>query len=262
VVCGTDDLVAFCTARTTETAHDALGSGSRDDPFILCSAAQLVALSEHPESWNAHFRLGADVDLNAFDESTMAPIGNAASLFHGTFDGCGHRITGLHRASPSMDHVGLFGVVGGRGAKIRNLRLEGVDLSGYDWVGGLASVIERGASVVACSSSGRVSAHRFAGGLVGSGSTARLAASSARGTVEVSVSRAGGLIGSLVESRLEASYAIGDTRSSATAAGVREYLGGLAGSAYHSRVVATYATGTVSIDGSSGTRAGGLTGRA
>ena len=259
--CGTDALVSFCSTRQTETAPDSLGSGSRNDPFVLCSAAQLVALGEHPEIWDAHFRLGADVDLGAFDETTLFPIGDTSSPFRGSFDGCGHRITAFHRASPALDSVGLFGVVGGPGATIRNVHLDAVDVAGRDWVGALAGVIERGASVTACSASGRVSGREETGGLVGLGRSARIGMSSTDVSVEVTGRRAGGLIGSLTESRLEASCTTGDTHSSATEGGAIEYLGGLAGMTYYSRVVDAYAVGSVGVDGSSGARVGGLIGR-
>ena len=104
----------------------------------------------------------------ALTENPWTPIGNAETkLFKGTFDGDGHKITGLKITSGS--YIGLFGYVG-EGAVIRNVNLVGASVSGESRVGALIGRIVGGATVSNCSvdsASKVVGTGSNTGGLIG-----------------------------------------------------------------------------------------------
>jgi hypothetical protein len=121
------------------------------------------------------------------------PVGT----FWGTFNGTNYTITGLYINRPSADDVGLFGYTGA-GAKIDNVVLTDVDITGHNRVGGLVGSNSE-ATVMNCSSAGEVSGHGNygAGGLIGYNSKGAITSSSS--TVNISTtgegSDTGGLIG-------------------------------------------------------------------
>ena len=73
---------------------------------------------------NKTVTLGADIDLSAYD---WTPIGSISSFATGiTFDGGGHKITGMKVTAcndSSLAMVGLFGVIGG--STVKNLYVSG-----------------------------------------------------------------------------------------------------------------------------------------
>lgn len=108
-------------------------------------------------------KLLRDVELTG----TWAPVGDSSTPFKGTFDGDGHKITGLKITSGS--YIGLFGYVGA-GAVIRNVNLVGASVSGESRVGALIGRIVGDATVSNCSvdsASKVVGSGSNTGGLIG-----------------------------------------------------------------------------------------------
>jgi len=104
----------------------------------------------------------------ALTENSWTPIGNAETkLFKGTFDGNGHKITGLKITSGS--YIGLFGYVG-EGATIKNVNLVGANVFGVKRVGALIGQIKGNATVSNCtvdSTSHVTGSDSNTGGLIG-----------------------------------------------------------------------------------------------
>ncbi len=152
------------------------GTQEPTDPYQIATAADLIALGETPEDYDKHFILTADIDLDpnlpggkVFDKAVIAPsVGNAdreygGTPFYGVFDGNRHTIS--HLTIKGKNFLGLFGWLGG-GAKVKNLGLAGVSITGSGrWIGGLAGL--SCGSVVSCHSTGAVSGKERVGGLVG-----------------------------------------------------------------------------------------------
>ena len=108
-------------------------------------------------------KLLRDVELT----DTWTPVGDSSTPFKGTFDGGGHKITGLKITSGS--YIGLFGYVGA-GAVIENVKLAGAEVSGTERVGALIGRIVGGATVSNCSvdsTSKVVGSGSNTGGLIG-----------------------------------------------------------------------------------------------
>lgn len=108
-------------------------------------------------------KLLRDVELTG----TWAPVGDSSTPFKGTFDGDGHKITGLKITSGS--YIGLFGYVG-EGATIKNVNLVGASVSGESRVGALIGRIVGDAAVSNCSvdsASKVVGSGSNTGGLIG-----------------------------------------------------------------------------------------------
>ena len=104
-----------------------------------------------------------DVELT----DTWTPVGTSSEPFKGTFDGNGHKITGLKINAGS--YIGLFGYVG-EGAEIKNVNLVGASVSGESRVGALIGRIVGDAAVSNCSvdsASKVVGSGSNTGGLIG-----------------------------------------------------------------------------------------------
>ena len=104
-----------------------------------------------------------DVELT----DTWTPVGTSSEPFKGTFDGNGHKITGLKINAGS--YIGLFGYVG-EGAEIKNVNLVGASVSGESRVGALIGRIVGDAAVSNCSvdsASKVVGSDSNTGGLIG-----------------------------------------------------------------------------------------------
>lgn len=112
--------------------------------MILTDADQ-PALPEYTTFTNSVIRLKNDIDFAGYNWWPIAGCGPALRFFGGNFDGNGYAIRNLYVNKPGETSVGLFGLAGGEGSCIRNLKLEGGSVSGSQYVGafvGQASVTE------------------------------------------------------------------------------------------------------------------------
>ena len=129
------------------------------------SAAELIKLAADCayDAWSDNVDVLLDRDIDLSGES-FSPI----PVFNGSFDGQGHRITGLHLATDGSNQ-GLFRFLRSK-ALVQNLRVTGeiAPTVGREYVGGIAG--ESAGKLVNCEFEGRVSGLNYVGGLVGDNS--------------------------------------------------------------------------------------------
>ena len=182
------------------------GSGTADDPFLIATAWDLIALGHTEPDYDKHFLMVADIDLSGhtFDRAVIAWDANAltpdfeGTPFTGTFVGDNHVIRNLHIEGEGC--LGLFGRLAGsavvEGVVLESCAIEGQtgtigglagesfgsvsqscvagDVTGENRLGGLIGV-NRG-SISCCCTDGDVAGRDVVGGLVGyNGSDARIA---------------------------------------------------------------------------------------
>ncbi|MEH0152701.1 T9SS type A sorting domain-containing protein [Limibacter armeniacum] len=143
------------------------GSGTSQNPYLIKTANHLVTLNTTPSDWTGkYFKLSNDINMAG---KTFTPIGNAAQLFNGTFDGNHKVITNLTvTAGTSADGTGLFGTFKGY---VNNLGIENISINafGISKVGGIVGYMT-GGTVTDCYTKGGsidVGNGGWAGGIVG-----------------------------------------------------------------------------------------------
>lgn len=108
------------------------GIGSKNDPILIYTAAQLKLLANNVEEGitnynNVYFKLMTDIDLNNFEWNPIGTVGHLRP-FKGIFDGGGHQIKNINAvledASNPIEGNGLFAYISG--GCIRNLAISGV----------------------------------------------------------------------------------------------------------------------------------------
>ena len=248
-----------CTAAGTFTQ----GDGSAGDPWQVSTVAQLDHIREHRDK---HFKLMNDIDLTDYlasggggyiqwSTAGWMPIGDnsggLATYFTGTFNGDGHKITGLTIDRPSENFIGLFGRT--NGSTIQNLGVEiagSGSVRGEESVGALVGFNE--GSIINCYATGMVNGNSYIGGFAGqNGGGGTLSNCYATGTVTGTSpgNQIGGLTGyNNLGASISNCYATG-------AVSGNELVGGLAGFNYGS-ITYSYATGAVNGN----TYVGGLVG--
>jgi hypothetical protein len=224
----------------------------------------------------------ADIDVGDGDPAQFLTIGTPdEGPFTGVFDGNGKTISGLRRLRAYDSYVGLFGIVDGEDAQIKNVTLSGpqvhsetgryiaalvgllregtvsncharaADVSGMNFVGGLVGKSDQG-SVTDCTISAVVGGTMRVGALIGQSYYGEVVRCRAVGEVRgLGASWAiGGLIGE------NSSGPLTECRASCTVTG-DTCVGGLAGDNPLAEVARCSAGGTVS----GGSDVGGLLGR-
>ena len=136
------------------------------------------------------FYLANDIALTG----AWTPVGNGVSavkdFFAGTFDGCGHTISGLN-----VQGQGLFAAI--NQAAIRNLNVSGTVNSTVSYVGGIVGKVQAG-TIENCSFSGSVSSSKskaYVGGIAGGLNSANVTISGCANTADVTGGYAGGILG-------------------------------------------------------------------
>ena len=201
--------------------------------------------SGETQNSSACAKLMKDIDASASAEANdWTPIGNNDKQYAGTFDGLGHKITGLTFNNPGQDYAGLFGVVG-EGGKVMNVGLEGGSITGAYNVGGVAG--RNYGMVTGCYNTGDVSGSgRFIGGVVGENSEN----SSVENSYNTGTVSGGDYVGGVVgdnagRSSVENCYNTGSVFG-------MNYAGGVVGRYYSGSVINSYYDKTaVKIDGAS-----------
>lgn len=187
-------LLLIVTASASQTQYSG-GSGSRDDPYLISTVNDLLALAADANDWGGHFRLTADIDMAEVPRDTICMIGDASIPFRGTFDGAGKRILHFTCICPDRDRVGLFGHIRAIDGGVRDLRLVDPNVEGVTGisVGGMVGHLGTGRVTGCHVEGGRVSGNMAVGGLVG-WSYATLVGSTAQAKVRGHYS-VGGLVG-------------------------------------------------------------------
>jgi hypothetical protein len=158
------------------------GLGTSVSPYQIRTTQQLLNLANHTEDYGKYFILTADIDLSGqtFTTALIAPDIDPAvqylqgTDFTGSFDGDGHKITGLTINASATNHsfLGLFGQVNTPGL-IKNLGVENVSVTTGDnaqLLGSLVGYAHTGSTISNCYATGSVTAGAnvlYIGGLIG-----------------------------------------------------------------------------------------------
>jgi hypothetical protein len=189
--------VVIHTLSLTASAAYGGGSGTPDDPYLIFTAEQLNAVGAQPGDWDKHFRLMADIDLSGYRQSEFHRIGTPEhGRFTGTFDGNYRTISNFQWSREWDRYVGLFGIVEGEQAVVKNVTLVNPsvtsDIGAY--VGALVGVV-RTATISNCHvRGGTVSGENCVGGLVGRREGGTITDCTVTATV-CGANRVGGLLG-------------------------------------------------------------------
>ncbi|MHC4460526.1 MAG: GLUG motif-containing protein [Planctomycetota bacterium] len=152
------------------------GSGTPNDPYLIIDANQMNAIGADSSDWNKHFKLMADIDLSSFTGTSFNIIGEyvgwgdpANKPFTGVFDGTSHKISNFTYSLTGNSYIGLFRLVDGTNAVIKNLGLINPNVN-VQTGGGAASLVgqmQDGTIINCYVKGGSITADTWVGGLVG-----------------------------------------------------------------------------------------------
>ena len=168
-------LLIICCCCLSAQAKYGVGTGEPNDPYLIFTAEQMneIGLSVNSDDLDKHFKLMADIDLSGFTGTAFNIIGNNITKFTGVFDGNSHTISKFSYDSIDTDYIGIFGVVRGEDAEIKNLGLidPNVDAGIGSRVGSLVGYLRRYGTITNCYvKGGSVTGDESVGGLVGKNS--------------------------------------------------------------------------------------------
>ena len=232
------------------------GAGTEGMPYQISTIAHLNAIRDNSDSSGEdylarglYFALMNDLDFEDTDgngadyvysdvsdtenDKGWLPIGHdteertsfQGTAFSATFDGDGHVIRNFLISRADEDYVGLFGVLQ-FGAFVKNLGVEGVNVGGKAFVGGLVGESNQG-KITSCYSTGSVTGMgERVGGLVGRASPTDATITSCYSTADVTGSDVvGGLVGGIATAAITSCYSTG----SVTGTGSGTFIGGFLG---------------------------------
>ena len=222
-------LLALClvmalvpmTAFAEETPSFGGGTGTQEDPWLITSQEDLIALAEFLNSGNAgtfdtenagvgnchgyYFKQTADIDLTGV---SWEPIGYSGSYyFAGNYDGDGHSLTNAvstGKVDPDgFATAGIFGWVAFGSVEnlhVKNANFVATGQNNYSYVGGIAGVCY-GSSIKNCSvensslESRRNNNNNCAGSIVGYSYNGIFEKCAAENNRVTSMAYAGGFVG-------------------------------------------------------------------
>lgn len=210
------------------------GNGTSGDPYQISTCVQLQAMEN---DLSAYYVLVGNVDCSGTSSwnsgQGFAPVGpgGLSPSFTGSLDGQGFRVSNLF-IDRVAGRVGLFG--GLSNASVQRLVLTNLDISGIDFVGGLAGVTTGTTTISQVFTSGSVTAAEDlslgrTGGLIGQmqGATVSECGTNIAATATGADRAVGGLIGYLVCTASNCS--VSDSYALGTIIGPDRYAGGLIG---------------------------------
>ena len=204
------------------------GIGTESSPYLISTADDLRQLATDVNGGNGYsgtyFKLTADIDLGG-EGNPWTPIGwyNSYSNnnpFNGTFDGNGHKITGLYINASNSNYQGLFGYIDS--GTVKKLGVVDAYVTGKSWVGGVAGYID--GTVTDCYNTGLVTGSNYVGGIVGTNSGT---VTNCYNTGSVSGSSyVGGVVGVNSYATVTNCYNTGSVSGSSYVGGVVGYIAG------------------------------------
>ena len=171
------DLIIIATDNKGNSVSYTLRLGKYDydegtKTYTVYNAAGLLAWNEAvQEDLSLNCTLNADIDLTGMSWGLIGSNANGSSTtddYQGTFDGQGHRITGLSitTSSSTNEPASLINSIGNNG-KVKNLQLVDVTLTVQQERSIGAIAVYNYGNITACSATGTVTSQEgHAGGLV------------------------------------------------------------------------------------------------
>lgn len=128
-------MVSFDPSKYVATDPSLRPGSSEDNPIVITTAEDLIALRSQLADGDNYIVLDADIDLNGIDWQVLCDENTRSKI---CLDGRGHVISNLHVSPTSRQNGSLIGNLTGW---VRNLGLEDVSVS-VSWycVGGIAGV--------------------------------------------------------------------------------------------------------------------------
>jgi hypothetical protein len=246
------------------------GTGEPNNPYRIATANDLNDIGNHSEDRWSHFVMVNDVNLADYNGTQFNIIGNSTTRFAGVFDGNGHTVFNFTYECNNTNYVGLFGVVDGENAEIKDVALvePNVDGGNGDSIGALVGWLDGRGGIRGCRvNGGKVSGEDNVGGLVGRNSVGTISNCQAMtcvwgnyqtGGLVGWVSMKGGIVlncsaGSSVQGETYTGGLVGantgyisNCRASGVVEGTSNGTGGLVGFHFYGMVSNSYFTGQVS----------------
>ena len=172
------------------------------------------------------YELTANINLTTY--TSWVRIGDNTNNYTGDFKGNGYTIDNLTISRSTESYVGLFGAFSST-ARIESVGITNANVTGSEFAGALVG--GSNGEIIACWSTGSVTARRVVGGLVGwTGSTITSSYShaSATGTQASTSDHVGGLLGASQSGTVRNSYSTGRVTRATGATTLN--VGGLIGS--------------------------------
>lgn len=222
------------------------GTGTAEDPYLICAPVHMQQIGANPDDWDKHFKLTADIDLSAYTDTQFNIIGWYEDgldnePFTGVFDGNGHTISNFTYSSAGANYIGLFGYIAGQTAQIKDLVLidPNINSTAGISIGALAGCIAGGTVSDCYVKGGTITGNKMVGPLAGRTGEATILRCFATSDVMGGGGGIGGLIGDAWYTTISACYATGSVTANSWD------VGGLVGHQYGGEILTSYATGTV-----------------
>lgn len=164
-----DEYPVFADEENIAYVFPFAGEGTQSNPYIIKTENELRTISAYINNhsgWSSkHYKLGADIEIsNNSIDNNFVPFCSVVNAFSGSFDGCGHSISGIN-ISAEESNVALFRVLAANG-RISNLILKNFTVIGNKNVGALVGT-NRG-NVYNCSvDNSKISGSENVGGVIG-----------------------------------------------------------------------------------------------
>jgi hypothetical protein len=147
-------ILIIAAATSITNAKYSGGSGADNDPYLIATAEDMNQIGQDQNDWNKCFKMTADVNLCAYSGTQFSRIGiDIPHAFSGIFNGNGHTIWNFTYTAENSDYTGIFGAVSATG-RIENVSLSDVNITGHNYVGGLAGYNE--GTIYKCNTTGKV----------------------------------------------------------------------------------------------------------
>ncbi|HPQ35527.1 MAG TPA: hypothetical protein PK563_13620, partial [Tenuifilaceae bacterium] len=226
-------------------AQFAGGTGTAEDPWLIETAEQLDNVRQYigHSNNNKHFKQIADINLGVapwnegegWDRIGYGWGDITDKQFWGEYDGNYKKIDGLYINRPDADELGLFGFI--RECTIKNLFLTNVNVSGFEYVGGLVGLAWEDSSIEFCIVSGVVTGDWDVGGIAGGVAWSSSMKNCYSNTDVVGRENVGGLSGSFGYGFGEdEACSVSESFSEGTVSGTL-YVGGFSGLIYHTDIL-------------------------
>ena len=248
------EMSDFFGRPTLRSVPEIKCDGTETHPYLIFTLAMLEQLRDDVNGGKdysgEYFALMVNIDMsgtyNSATGKSWTPIGGIENKeFNGTFDGGGHKITGLYINSTN-DNSGLFGKLGVNGV-VKNLGIEdgNIDGNGKSSIGGVCGLnlgtiencyyigaVEKGFTYVGgvcgwnsgtiegCYHSGVVNGSSSIGGVCGISANARIANCYNIGDVVTASSEGGGVCGIVSGSDIRNCYSVGAVDGNSSIGGV------------------------------------------